>query len=129
MIQEILNKFPAYTNNYKIKDTDVYFLDGENLMLFEKLRDNVYRGHFFFVDKRGKAAKDFAKECVKRMFLENGASVLQGLTPEFEKAGRIMARLIGGKSYGIIETINGPAELFMLTKKEWESNGLSNRRK
>ena len=91
--------------------------DGDgNWALFEKSEDGIYTGHYFFV-VRGRAAKKLALQMLAFFFEETGIKTLRGLTPLANLGARWMSRQIGFKGHGVIQTVNGPCELFILTKE------------
>ena len=118
-LSEILEKFPKYTEGYFINTDDKYLLHGENLMVFEKVSSGVYTGHYFF-EVKGRAALETAQILVTRAF-NSFAEVIQGVTPDKEKGAKWLTRQLGAKSYGTIQTINGPCELFIMTKDQWRN--------
>jgi hypothetical protein len=87
-----------------------------NVSLFEKGSDGVYTGHYFFV-VRGKAALVLAREMLDVFFEESGAKAIRGLTPLTNLGARWMSRQLGFKGYGVVHTLTGPCELFILTKE------------
>lgn len=95
--------------------------DGENWALFDKQPDGVYTGHYFFV-VRGKAARQLGKEMLAFFFENTDVQALRGMTPLENLGARWMSRQLGFKGYGVIETMRGPCELFILTRREWELN-------
>lgn len=104
------------------KPDNIAVTDGEDdYGLFELGLDEVYTGHYFFV-RRGKAAKILAREMLEFFFNTTNAKAVRGLTPLGKIGARWMSRQLGFKSYGVIQTIAGPCELFILTRKEWEGN-------
>lgn len=109
-----------YPDRWLLDDRNIAMTNGEDYCLFEFSSPNVYYGHYFCTSK-GKTARDFSVECLDYMFDVIKAEIIQGLTPEDKRAARWMARQLGMKSYGITETFNGPHELFILTKNDWET--------
>lgn len=87
-----------------------------NWSLFELSSDGIYTGHYFFV-VRGKVAKKLALEMLDFFFDNTGVKVLRGLTPLQKLGARWMSRQLGFKGYGVVQTANGPCELFILTKE------------
>ena len=116
-IKSILDKYPTLTKDYKINLYDEYLLKDDNLMVFEKVKEGIYTGHYFF-NSRGRAAIEVAQLLVQKAF-SSFAEVIQGLTPINQKGAKWLTLKLGAKSYGIVETINGPCELFIMTKDEW----------
>lgn len=97
----------------------IFYVENDNLALFEEMSPRVYRGHYFFNSARGKEALRMAKDALNLIFQK--AEVIQGWTPTNKKAALLMSRWLGFKSHGLIQTTNGPCELFILTKQEWSS--------
>lgn len=116
-VKEILAKYPLYTEGYLVNDNDKYLIEGDNLMLFEKVSDGKYQGHFFFED-RGAKAFATALLLLDKAF-SSFATIIQGLSPISHSGSKWLAKKVGGTSYGIIQTINGPCELFIMTKAQW----------
>lgn len=115
--------------NFSVEDwcsqeENVALTDGKgNFCLFEYDEAGRYYGHYFH-KVRGKEARDLTKEIISYFFLNYPAEAIQGLTPIELRAARWMARQVGLKSFGIINTENGPAELFILTRLQWrQDNG------
>lgn len=100
---------------------NLMFLDEEhgNVGLLTQEYPGVFTGHYFF-RVGGRPAINFANECIKEVFTEYGARILRGLTRPENKPALWMNRKLGMTSYGIIETKDGPHELFCLTKNDWE---------
>jgi len=96
---------------------NIFFVNEDNLAFFEKEKEGVYFGHYFFNTLRGRDALDYANEVLGEMFKK--AEVIQGLTPVANKKAIIMSRWLGFSSYGTIDTIAGEMVLFILTKNEW----------
>ena len=101
-------------------ESNVALTDGRNYSLFERELPHVVTGHYFFLD-RGKEAISIAKEMLREAF--NGdynIDIIRGLTPLENLGARWMSKHIGFTSYGVVQTMLGPCELVILTKKEWE---------
>ena len=88
--------------------------ENENLFLLEG--EEVPSLHYFF-KSRGRDAVRAAKAFLAYYF-DGGGRAVKGLTPVDKKGARWLSRQIGGKSYGIVYTIHGDFELFILTKEE-----------
>jgi hypothetical protein len=91
-----------------------------NIGLFEECSPHVYSGHYFFKDK-GKAAKELSIEMLRWVFDEKAGKVVRGLTPVENRPAAWMARHLGFKSYGDVDTWVGPCTIFIMTKDEFES--------
>jgi hypothetical protein len=90
-----------------------------NVALFEHNYPGVYTGHYFF-SVRGKEALSLSKEILRIVFTDYNVKAIRGITPLKHLGARWMTKQLGFKSYGIVHTPNGPEELFVLTKEEWE---------
>lgn len=98
-------------------EKNIAIQSGDDINLFEYIDNGVYEGHFFYVS-RGRDALNTATE-VLDYFLDNyDVQVIRGLTPLHKKGARWLARKIGFKSYGEVETAHGPCELFILKAKQ-----------
>lgn len=104
-------------DRWLLDDNNIALTTGEDYSLFEWTSPGVYYSHIFATSKK---AIQFGKDSIQWMF-ENGAEVLKGLTPVEKRHAIIAARRMGFKSHGIVDTHNGPHELFILTRKEWET--------
>lgn len=92
----------------------------EDVALFDDEGDSIYQVHFLFVS-RGKAAVASARESFRQMFETYGADLIFGLVPDFRRDVKMLARLAGGKYAGMRETVEGPCELFVLSKEMWSA--------
>jgi hypothetical protein len=95
--------------------------DAPDIALFDDAGDSVYEVHFLF-HSRGRAAIDAARESFRRLFEDYGADLIMGMVPEIRPDVKLLARWIGGKLVGQRDTVNGPCQLFVLSKEMW-SNG------
>lgn len=125
LVEEVANATEPYRDKMYGFEPDEWLANGFNLALtdgggnialFELSADGIYTGHYFFV-VRGKAAKKLAIEMLTYFFDTTDAKVLRGLTPLTNLGARWMSRQIGFKGLGIIQTDNGPCELFILMKE------------
>lgn len=96
--------------------------DGENYNLLEYELPGIYTGHTFYI-KRGRAAKAHLHEALRVAFTEFPVEVIRGLTPIKLIGARWMARQGGFKSHGVVQTLVGPCELFILSKHEYLGTG------
>jgi len=96
--------------------------DGENYNLLEYELPGVYTGHTFYI-KRGRAAKAHLHEALRVAFTEFPVEVIRGLTPIKLVGARWMARQGGFKSHGVVQTLVGPCELFILSKHKYLGTG------
>lgn len=95
------------TNNVMLKEDD-----SVGLATYEY--PGVYTGHFFYT-VHGRKALDLAERMIEEMRKEHGAIVLRGLTKTENKKVAWFQRKLGFVSHGVIDTIDGPHELFTLT--------------
>lgn len=97
-------------------ENNIAFRSGDDVGLFQYEYPGLYTGHYFFSKQtRGKAAKLLAQEMVNEMFLNKGTKVIRGLVLLTNLASRWMTRHLGFLSYGVVDTEQGPCELFLLT--------------
>jgi hypothetical protein len=102
-----------------VKDEDNWALvKDKDMAMFEKERDGVYSGHYFF-QSRGREAIASATSLLRYFLSENkDARTVTGLTPLENLGARWMSRRIGFESHGLIKTRLGPCELFILNRPE-----------
>lgn len=100
-------------------DKNIALTDGEgNYNLLEYELPGVYTGHTFYL-KRGREARETLKEALEVVFSDYPVEILRGLTPIKLIGARWLARQVGFKSYGVTNTLIGPCELFILSKREY----------
>lgn len=98
-------------------DRHIALTDGQgNVNLLEYIKDGVYTGHVFYTT-RGKDALDLLSKTIEQVFKEYPVRVIVGLTPEKKRGARWISRRVGFTSHGLIDTIIGPCELFIMTKE------------
>lgn len=124
IIRAALDRYPFDAIELDIEDwlrNPVIILsdDDDNLGLFEEYFHGVWTGHYFF-KTRGKAAKDLSIKMLREIFEVYGAKAVRGLTPIEHKAALWMARHLGFKSYGELDTSAGKCVLFVMTKDEFK---------
>jgi hypothetical protein len=99
-------------NNIIIKDEDsIGFITYEY--------PGVYSAHHFHKTRRGKEAISMSLAMMKFGFDNYPIRVMRGLTKTRLKAARWIARQLGFKSYGIVDTHGEPYELFMVTREQF----------
>jgi len=103
-------------------DNNIAYIDDGSVALFQRFRPGIVIGHYFFKVK-GKMAIKLAKEIISEVFKTEEA--IMGMTPLVNLKARWMNRQLGFKSNGVIDGKEGPCELVILTKKEWEANEFS----
>lgn len=104
-----------FSNDRNLALTD----GGGNYGLFTYEKSQLVSGHYFMKD-RGKKAYEVSKEIISEVFSKYEVETIMGLTPIRHKGALLMNRKLGFKSYGEVETMRGPAELVILTKKEYK---------
>lgn len=98
-------------------DENIFLREDDNLAIFELSQPKVYLGHYFFNSARGRKAIELSKKALNIIF--DQAEVVEGWTPLDNKPALLMSKWLGFKSYGQIDTMAGPMELFIMTKNEW----------
>lgn len=92
-----------------------------NFTLFERSSENSVTGHYF-LKARGKEALHLCKEFLREIFQgPYNVEFITGITPHDKLGALWMNKRLGFKSSGTVNTIVGPCELVVLTKKEWEN--------
>jgi hypothetical protein len=95
------------------------YKSGDNLGFGEFKSPGVYHVHFCFHTARGRAAISLSKDLLRRLFKDTQFNSIVGLIHEDNKKARWTIRQVGLRSLGLIETKNGPCEMFYLTKKDF----------
>ncbi len=120
-INEAIKRYPnELVNNFNPSEwlsdpNNVALTDGKNIALFEREKA-VWNTHWLF-ESRGREAISVGKAMLKYMFDNSDAAAIKGLTPAHCRAARWFNRQLGGKSYGMIDTVIGPCELFILERE------------
>lgn len=101
-------------------DKNIALTDGKgNYNLLEYDSPGVYYAHTFYKD-RGKTAVRLIQEMVRHIFDNYPVEVMKGLAPLTHLGARWITRKAGLKSHGVVHTVIGPCELFILTRKEYQ---------
>lgn len=96
-----------------ISDTrNVCLFTPEGGAMFAWRGPGIFEGHSFF-RARGREAISLGRAILARLFLEHGARMVWGATPESLKAARWFNRQVGFTSLGMIDTPEGRCELFV----------------
>lgn len=101
---------------------NVALTDGDSVALFADCGGHVFDTHWLFV-ARGRQALDLASDMLAAMFDLHGVVAVKGMIPVERRASRLFTRWLGCQSLGIVETIRGPHELFMLARADFERCG------
>lgn len=95
---------------------NVALAEGDSIALFERTRGALYEAHWLFA-ARGSAALAIGRLATDSMFDMYGACAIWGKTPAHCRAARWFNRKLGCRSFGMIETLRGPHELFILEQR------------
>lgn len=111
-------QFDAY--DWLTNDRNIALLSSNSdVTLFEYHRPSVYYGHYLYTS-RGKDALVSASEALDEIFNRPyNAEIVQGVIPIGHVGARWLTRRLGFKSQGIVQTVLGPNELFIITRSEW----------
>ena len=123
-IRDMIGDVDVDVDRWLAADENVALIDTEtgSIAMFEYLSPEVYTGHYFFSHQaRGRKAIDLGKAMLWVAF-SKFAKVIRGMTPLQNRAARWMSRQLGFISYGAVSPIEGPCELFMLTRDEFFSH-------
>lgn len=93
--------------------------DNGDIVLFDNEGEGIYSIHVLFKG-RGRVAINHAREAIRRMFAEHGATLIMGMVPAFRRDVKLLARWTGMRLAGMRSTSNGPCELFVLSKAQWK---------
>jgi hypothetical protein len=105
----------------KNPDNIVLVNDSGDLALFEKGIRDIYSGHYYF-QSRGRKAIDSGKAFLDELFNTcYNIDILMGLTPLHNLPARWMSRRLGFASQGAITLNDKHYEMFILSKKEFNS--------
>lgn len=97
---------------------NIMFVEGDDVGFFTYEYPGVFSPHYFLTS-RGKAAIDVTLRAFKKMYEEYDCQVLRGITKTSLRAACWMARQYGFTSYGIVDCLDGPHELFIMSKDEF----------
>lgn len=96
-----------------------------DVVLFDYEIPGIYSIHVLFKG-RGRTAIDHAREAIRRMFEEHGATLIMGLVPDFARNVKLLARWAGMRSAGYRWAGAGEGfpktkyELFVLSRAQWK---------
>lgn len=102
-------------------DNIVLVNDTGDLALFEKGIKHVYSGHYYFQSRGRKAIKaglEFLDELMNSCYNIN---IITGLVPLQHLGARWMTRRLGFTSHGVVHAQDNHYELFILSRKEFNS--------
>lgn len=95
--------------------------DKGDINLFQYQAEGTYVGHFFYIS-RGKNAVRVANDMLDAIFKYDDVQVILGLTPVDKLGAKWLARKIGFKSHGEIDTPPGRCELFVMSRSDYEKD-------
>ncbi len=119
-----MDETPALTevivdmSDWVADDRNIALEENEDYGVFEYFLPGVYTGHYFF-NSRGSKARARAIRMLDEVFQNYGVQLIRGLTPVHHRGALWMNRQLGFTSYGVVETIAGPHELFILPKEDF----------
>lgn len=97
--------------------------DKVDVMLFDAEGDDIYQAHVLFKN-RGRKAIEHVRLAFQTMFEEHDASLIFGLVPRTPQVNRrdvaLLAYWSGMKTLGLRATVDGPCELFIISKFMWK---------
>lgn len=91
-------------------------IDG-NTMLFEMEAGGLCQFHWLRTEAGGRNAIETTREAMRQVFDETNAVTIYGLVPVDHKASAMMARWIGARHCGDIQTDKGRCQLFLITRE------------
>ncbi len=92
-----------------------------DIAIFERERPSVATGHYFF-NSRGRKAINAANVFLSEVFGDPyDVRMVIGMTPIDNRAALWMNRQLGFKNIEVMDTINGPMQFVILTRREWRN--------
>jgi hypothetical protein len=98
---------------------NIMYVSGEDVGLLTYDYPGVYTGHWFF-KSRGKDALNTAFAMLDKLFRDRDAKLVRGITPVGLKGARYLAKRLGFQSLGIEEYPDGPYEIMVLAKIDFD---------
>ncbi len=95
---------------------NIILKNGNDYAVFEFTTFGTYTGHYFF-KSRGRKAIEVGKQFLEELFNEHNAALVIGFTPVEHKAAKWMNRQLGFKAGPIVDTAEGPCQMFTLLKR------------
>lgn len=102
--------------SFILDHNNIVIKNGSDYGVFEFTTFGTYTGHYFF-KSRGRAAIESGKKILTELFDEHGACLVIGFTPCEYKAAKWMNRQLGFKAGPIVDTPEGPCQMFTLLKR------------
>lgn len=106
-----------------VKDLNNIALVDENgnMALFEVENGTLASGHYLFKHK-GQAGINSGLAIIAELFTNPCYNIkaIRGFTPEENRAAKLVSRKLGFKEVAVVDTVEGPCSLFVLTKEEWK---------
>lgn len=93
---------------------------GRDILLVKKWANQTYEIHWL-LRSRGRRAIHVGLDFLAYLFNKEDARVIVGLTPVRKRAARWFSRQVGGTSHGIVQTEFGEAEVFALSRQDFEA--------
>lgn len=97
---------------------NLMYVMGEDVGLATFDYPGMYTLHWF-MKSRGKDVLKVGKAMLEKLFSEHDIKVLRGVTPVENRPARFLAKRFGFKTISIEEFLDGPNELMLLTKEDF----------
>lgn len=94
--------------------------NGPDLLLAKEWADGVVEIHWL-LRSRGRRAIHAGVDFLRHLYNKENARIVVGTVPAHRRAARWFSRQVGGKSNGIVQTEWGDAELFTLSREDFEA--------
>ena len=88
-----------------------------DVILFQLSAPGLYEFHWLRMQTKGRKAINETLEAIDRVFRDTDCAIMFGLVPVDRRDSKFMARWIGAKSMGVVPTLDGPAEMFIMTRE------------
>lgn len=107
-----LNYFTFDVDEWFSNDKNYALKEGENIAFGEYKADGVYWVHFCFDTAKGREAIDLTRRMFKEFCSRRPVKTAVGLIEVNNKKAKWLIRQVGFESLGIVDTKNGPCEMF-----------------
>lgn len=102
-----------------LEPRNIILIEGDNVALFLWRWVGIYEGHVLF-RCRGKEALALGREMLDLMFDAGAGMILALANYRLPEAAWFLRRL-GFTSRGLVQTVEGPSEMFQLEAGQWAS--------
>lgn len=86
-----------------------------NVMLFERDGEYLFQFHWLALDTKGRQAINDTREAMRRVFRDTGVRAIYGFVSYSLRESALMARWIGARYCGSLNTQYGPCQIFVVT--------------